>query len=93
MLDPNQKFIVMTLDRKEIADLLNDVIDEKELDHVPRFDMADDRLTDDLCEQIAGLWAQILDEDLDEEERVAEQRDTLHTLLKTLYKEVIIKRL
>jgi hypothetical protein len=52
MNNPNQKFVVITVDRSTIAECLNNAI-EASASEIPPFTADDGRLTDELCQSIA----------------------------------------
>jgi hypothetical protein len=80
MFNPNEKFIIQSISRVEIADVMNDVISFEALS-IPPFTMDDARLTSVRCQQVADAMAKILDDDLSEEDRNAENRDAVHAIL------------
>lgn len=55
--DPQQKFVAITFTRSEIAKELNEHIVNDSHDIEP-FTEDDDRLTDELCEELASAMAQ-----------------------------------
>lgn len=71
--DPEQRFVVTSLSRSNIADMLNNVIDELEGDEdVPKRFTADDaRLTDKLCQEFADDVFDASDDDEEIEAAVA----------------------
>jgi hypothetical protein len=79
MPNAQEQFPVVTLTRKDIAGMLNDSILSSQ--PIPVFEDDDERLTGDLCREVAGLWAEILDDDLSEEDRGAEERTAIATIL------------
>ena len=80
MLNPNEQFVVVSLTRSQIASCFNDVIQERQLTIRPFVD-ADDRLTSDTCREAAAAWADVLDEDLSEEDRGSAQRDEMYMII------------
>ena len=73
MLNGEERFVVKSISRNDIAAMLNDVIDEKQLT-VPLFGEGDPRLTSRLCgtfaDSIAGVYeGGFSHEDLGYEER------------------------
>lgn len=80
MLQANEKFVIVSVSRMGIADMCNDRIEEKGLS-IPLFKAGDDRLTSPLCEALAEAFSQLYDGDLSEEDRGAEERDTVDLFL------------
>lgn len=73
MLNGEERFVVKSISRSEIAAMMNDVINEKQLT-VPLFGEGDPRLTSRLCGALVDSLALIYDggfsrEDLGYEER------------------------
>jgi len=60
MNDPKQLFVISTISRRDIANALNDAIDNAASD-VPKFKPNDPRLTDEACRAFA---AQVHEEDM-----------------------------
>mgnify|MGYP003583094429 CR=1 FL=1 len=80
MLNPNEQFVVVSLMRSQIASCFNDVIQDQQLTTRP-FTDDDDRLTSDVCREAAAAWADVLDDDLSEEDRGPAQRDEMYAII------------
>lgn len=80
-----QQFIVITIMRCDIADMLNDVITARSLS-IPLFTQDDDRLTDEICQEAAGELGEVLDANLGEEDRGDEERSVMLILLEKHFK-------
>lgn len=54
-LDPKKLFVIMTVSRATVAEMLNNALEdtEGEMDHVIHFSEDDPRLTDKVCQDIA----------------------------------------
>lgn len=79
MRQANEEFVIISVSRMAIADMCNDRITAKGLS-IPPFEAGDDRLTGPLCEALAEAFSQLYD-DLDEEDRGAEERVTIDVFL------------
>lgn len=55
-LDPKKLFVIMTVDRETIAEMLNAALENTDgsMDHVNHFSEDDPRLTDEVCQDIAN---------------------------------------
>jgi hypothetical protein len=53
--DPKQLFVITTISRKDIAEMLNNSIDAAGATDVDRFKRDDPRLTDKVCREVANL--------------------------------------
>jgi hypothetical protein len=80
MLNPHENFLIRAVSRMGVADAMNDVIALEQLP-IPVFTPHDDRLTGARCQLVAEAFAKILDDDLSEEERNADERDAIHAIL------------
>lgn len=54
-LNPKQLFVISTISRADIAEMLNNAIDAAGATDVDAFRKADPRLTDEVCKEIANL--------------------------------------
>lgn len=69
--DPNKLFVVSTVSRRSIARALNDAIDNA-ASPVRKFKVADPRLTDKVCQDVAAILHEIsLEGQADDVEEVA----------------------
>lgn len=84
MLNPTEQFVVISLQRSQMADCLNDVINEQRLT-VPRFTHGDNRLTSDICHEIADVWGDLMNADMGDEDLGAEQHNAMHDILKKYF--------
>ena len=80
MLNPHEKFVIVSISREDIADMMNDRIQTKRF-NVPKFSADDDRLTSQVCGNIATSFADIYSDDLSEEDRADEERDIIDGIL------------
>jgi len=79
MLNPNEQFVVLSFARKHVADLFNDVIDERGLNIIP-FTPDDERLTCEVCQEVASGWIVTL-EDNNEDDQVEAAGELLMDVL------------
>lgn len=84
MLQANEKFVIVSVSRMAIADMCNDRITAKGLS-IPLFEAGDDRLTGSVCEALAEAFSQLYDDDLSEEDRGDEERDTIDLFLQNFH--------
>jgi hypothetical protein len=73
MVDPNKTFIILTISRKEICDMVCDALDTLSPSK-DRPQPDDDRFTDDLCDYIASQWCGIYTSGMDEDMMADHQR-------------------
>lgn len=85
MLNGEERFVVMSISRNDIAAMLNDVIDEKQLT-VPLFGEGDPRLTSRLCGTFVDRLSTVYDGSFSEEDLGYEQREIVHTFLLVYFK-------
>lgn len=53
-LDPSKRFVIQTVSREDIADMLNEAIEASGTSSVAEFADDDARLTDEVCQDIAN---------------------------------------
>jgi hypothetical protein len=82
MFNPFEHFVVQSIRRIDIADLVNDVIQDEEYD-IPPMTPEDVRLTSGRCQQFADKIASLQDDDLSEEDFVAKRTDMIKNFLTT----------
>ena len=85
MLNGEERFVVMSISRNDIAAMLNDVIDEKQLT-VPLFGEGDPRLTSRLCGTFVDNLATAYDMVTSEENMGYAERDAVYTFLLVYFK-------
>ena len=85
MLNGNERFVVRSISRNDIAAMLNDVIDEKRLT-VPLFGEGDPRLTSRICGTIAERLADVYDEAASDENLGEAERELMYTLITVYFK-------
>ncbi len=69
-LDPERSFVITRISRAEIATLLNDYLDKLAEDfgaESKRFTPDDDRLTDDLCQELTSKFDTLFNELMDDQ--------------------------
>lgn len=82
-LNKDQVFIIDSLTREQVSEFLNEAIERhpQELHHIVEFAHTDDRLTDELCENVASIIKDVQNEFDREEDRLAEQYEEMCELL------------
>lgn len=81
MLNPTERFVILSMTRENIADMCNDRISVMCM-NIAEFTSGDDRLTHRLCGEVVDQIAEIYDTGLDEEERGEAERDTIDAFLR-----------
>lgn len=74
MFNPNEEFVIVSIHRKTIAEMFNEIIEERGLGN-ELFSGNDARLTSEVCREVASAFSEAYDEGGSEEERGAAERD------------------
>lgn len=82
MLNGEERFVVMAITRNDIAAMLNDVIDEKELP-IPFFGEGDPRLPSRLCGELVDSLSTVYGGGFSEEDLGYEERAVVLAFLTT----------
>lgn len=74
MFSPEENFVILSMSRSAMADMLNDIIEDTEVEGITPFEPGDKRLTAAFCGEVAELLEELHEDDLDEEEFVDARR-------------------